>query len=465
MTVDRRNRYAFGLGTLGRDMIYAMVSIFLIVYLTEVLDLDDRTLLQVVIVLTLLRVLDAVNDPLMGWIVDNIRTRWGKFKPGMAIGTLGVVVAMLMLFAGPDIAGVALVVYIGVAYLMWDIFYGVNDIAYWSMLPSLSTDPRMRESTGAFARICANIGLFAVVVAIIPVTNLLADWLDDVRPEFSSDANLRLAWLIFAVAICVVLVVFTLVTLVGVREERERFKVEEPTHLRDLARILIRNDQLMWLAIAMSLFMTGYLTTVTFAPYLFKYGFGDEDLYAVFAAILGVAQLGALMAFPALARRFSRKALFAAATALMVTGYVAFFLSPFHLVPIAVCGLLVFAGQGLIQVLMLIFLADTIEYGQWKLGARNESVTFSVQPLINKLGAALATGIVGITLIVSGINEADTAVDVSDSGLILLQAGMFVLPLALIVVSYLIYRAKFRIDADLHERILDELRERGDLAP
>lgn len=458
-----RNRYAFGVGTIGRDMVYAMVSMFLIVFLSEVLDLDDTTLLHVIVVLTVLRVLDAVNDPLMGWIVDNIRGRWGKFKPAMAVGAVGAVLAMLMLFSDPGLTGVWLVAYIGLGYLLWDLFYGVNDIAYWSMLPSLTTDRRERERTGAFARICANIGLFSVVVAVIPVTNGVAGWLDGMRPEAGEAANLRLAWLLFAAVVAVVLLVFTCVTLAGVREDRARFKVEDKTTVRDLFGVIGRNDQLLWLAASMSLFMIGYTTTVTFGPYYFKYAFGDEDLYAVFALVLGVAQLGALVAFPALARRFTRRSLYTAATVLVVLGYLGFWLSPTHLAPVAVFGGLLFVGQGLIQILMLMFLADSIEYGQWKLGARNESITFSVQPFINKLGAAAATGIVGVTLVVSGINEAEGAADVTPAGLTLLSIAMFGIPLVAIVAGYLVYRSRFRIDADFYEQILTDLRARGDL--
>ncbi|MEG2083839.1 MAG: MFS transporter, partial [Oscillospiraceae bacterium] len=81
-----RNRYAFGLGTIGRDMFYTMVSMFLVVYLTEVLNLPDATMWWMTGVLTVMRILDAFNDPFMGVLVDNTKTRWGKFKPWLVIG-------------------------------------------------------------------------------------------------------------------------------------------------------------------------------------------------------------------------------------------------------------------------------------------------------------------------------------------------------------------------------------------
>ena len=134
-----------------------------------------------------------------------------------------------------------------------------------------------------------------------------------------------------------------------------------------------------------------------------------------------------------------------------------------NMVPIAVAGVLLFVGQAFIQTLMLMFLADTIEYGQWKLGRRNDSITFSVQPFINKIGAAIATGVVTVTLIVSGINRAETAQDVTAQGLLIMKFAMMALPLLAILVGYVVYLRKYRIDAAYYNHILEELRQRGDI--
>lgn len=86
MSNIKRNRYAFGLGTVGRDMLYNMVSMYFMYYLTDVLNLPDSTMWYMTGALTILRIFDAVNDPIMGVLVDNTRTKWGKFKPWIALG-------------------------------------------------------------------------------------------------------------------------------------------------------------------------------------------------------------------------------------------------------------------------------------------------------------------------------------------------------------------------------------------
>lgn len=448
------NRYFFGMGTIGRDMFYATVSMFLIYFLTEVLDLDDWTFAWVGGILTGLRIFDALNDPVMGVIVDNTNSRWGKFKPWILAGALSGAVFMVLLFADLGVSPALYVALFALFYLAWDILYGLNDIAYWSMLPAITLDQRQREKVGSTAKFCANIGLFAVVVGILPATNALGEALGGLKP----------AWFLFAVAVAVLMIGFQLFTLFGVKEQRaDTFKQEEQTSLRGMVKAIVKNDQLLFATVSMGLFMIGYTTTTTFGTYYFKYAFRDEDMYSIFAAVLGVSQLATFLAFPLFSKRFTRRQLYVAATLLVVAGYVLFFFSPMHMLPIGIAGVLVFVGQAFIALLMLMFLADTIEYGQWKLGKRNQSVTFSIQPLINKIGGAIATGIVTATLIVSGINRAATPEDVTSEGLLVLKLSMFALPLLCILAGYIVYRMKYKIDKEFYDKIVGELAERGDI--
>ena len=451
---DRRNKYCFGLGTIGRDMFYTMVSMYIMVYITEVLIVPDATLAVLTTLLLILRVFDAVNDPIMGLIVDNTRTRFGKFKPGILIGALGGAIGMVMMFLDIGLTGVGYAAVFAVCYLLWDILFGLNDIAYWSMMPALSTDQKERERIGAFARICANIGLFTLVVAIIPVTNSMGEAL----------GSMKKSWFLFALIIAALMLLFQAITLIGVKERKGFFKEEENTSLRDMFRAIIKNDQLLWAAVSMSLFMIGYITTTGFGVHYFKYAYGNENMYAIFAAVLGVSQLAALVVFPLFSKRFTRRKLYTGATILVVLGYILFFFAPMNMLFIGLAGVLLFVGQAFIQLIMLMFLADSIEYGQWKLGKRNESITFSLQPFINKIGGAISTGVLGLTLIVSGINAAETPADVSESGIAVLKASMLLFPLIAIAAGYIVNIKKYKIDEKRYQQILDDLHQRGDIA-
>ncbi|MDX1357675.1 MAG: glycoside-pentoside-hexuronide (GPH):cation symporter [Clostridia bacterium] len=447
------NRYTFGLGTVGRDMLYSMVSMFLLVYLTEVLNVSNSVLGWITAIMVGARIFDALNDPVMGVIVDNTRTRWGKFKPWIVSGAIASGLLTILLFTDFGLEGMAYVPLFGILYVLWGIAWTVNDISYWSMLPSLSMNQKEREKIGAFSRICANIGLFTLVVGIIPLTNMLGE----------VTGSMKKAFFIFAIAIVVIMLAGQSITVFGVKEKKGVFKQEEKTTLKGMVKAIFKNDQLLFTAIAMILFMIGYGTTTGFGVYYFKYAFGNEDMFAIFAAILGVAQITALVIFPMLSKRFNRKKIYTGASILVLLGYVVFFFSPMNMVFIGIAGILLFVGQAFIQLLMLMFLADTVEYGQWKLGKRNESVTFALQPFIYKLSGAIAGGIVGITLIISGINEAETVNDVTAGGITILKMAMFILPLAFILIGYMVYRIKYKIDEAAYKKILRDLEERGDI--
>lgn len=444
--LDNRNKTFFGLGTIGRDMFYSFEANTLLYFLSDVLSLPVWVFAAASMVLSVMRIFDAINDPITGLVIDNIRSPWGKFKPAILVGGILSAIFSVLLFA--DIGtGWTFVIIFAIAYFLWDVSFGINDIAYWTLLPAMSSDQKFREKTGAFARICANIGAYAVMVGWQPVTSALGD-----TPK---------AWFWCAVVIAIVYLLGLLFPLLGVKEKRVAMEDQESTSLKQMWVALTHNDQLMWTTLAMALFMVGYSTTVGFAVYYMKYVFGNEGLYVVLVGVCGVAQLSALGVYPAVAKRFNRKQLYTLATILVLAGYGIFFFAEISIILIALGAVLVFVGQAFIQTLMLMFLADTVEYGQWKLGKRNESITFSVQPLINKIGGALSTAVVSLTLIIAGIKIDGGTVDAIDaSGKLLVKGSMFALPLVFIVTGYIIYLKKYKISETFYGEIIRDLEER-----
>ena len=205
----------------------------------------------------------------------------------------------------------------------------------------------------------------------------------------------------------------------------------------------------------------------------------------VFAAVLAVAQLTALSIFPLFSKRFTRKQLYTGAMITVTVAYLLFFLSFENLVLVVIAGLGLFFAQAMIQLLMLLFLADAVEYGEWKLGRRNEAASFAVQPFINQFGGAISKGMVSLALFFSGItlmlNEFDAhliANNITDSvtsevikldfinGLPesagwIVKLFMMILPLACILASFIIYSKKFKIDEKLYAEIVSDLEERN----
>lgn len=446
-----RNKFFFGLGTVGRDMFYAFEANALLFFLSDVLKLPVATFAATSLVLTVLRVFDAINDPITGLIIDNIRSPWGKFKPAIAAGGVLSTVFFLMLYGNIG-TGTTYVVVFAIAYILWDISYGINDIAYWTLLPALTADQQQREKYGAFARICANIGMYIVMVGWQPITAAMG--------------NTPRSWFLLACGICALYLGFLCFPIFGVKEPKSARR-EESTSLKQMWTALVGNDQLLWTTLSMVLFTVGYVTTTGYAIYYMKYLFGDVNMYAVLAAVCGISQLAALIIFPGVSKHFTRKQLYGISTAVVVVGYLLFFFAEVSLVLIAVAAVIIFVGQAFIQLLMLLFLADTVEYGQWKLGKRNESVTFSIQPLINKIGGALSTGFISISIILAGIKTdaaSAEAASIDSAGKLIVKVTMFLIPLILIVAGYIIYQRKYRLNEEFYGQIVSELKAKGELS-
>ena len=460
------NKICFGLGTVGRDALYSLVSMYLLVHLTDVVGFSDNNLAVIGVMLTLFGTFDAVIDPFVGAIVDNTKTRWGKFKPWIFIGMIGTGVLTVLMFHNFEMSETAHIILLAVTYLLFSIFFSLNDIAYWSLMPAISKDQKVREGVGAFARICANVGMFSMVLIYLNV------------PGFFEGLGLtdRDSYFYFAIIIAVIMWIFQSITLIGVKEDRTNLEKVEHTTIKDLFRALFKNDQLLVTAVSMALFMIGYCSTTGFGTYYFKYAYKDEGMYMVFAAVLAVAQLTALSVFPLFRKKFTRKQLYTGSMIAVTISYLVFFLSFEWLPLIVLAGLGLFFAQAFIQLLMLLFLADAVEYGEWKLGKRNEAASFAVQPFINQFGGAVSKGVVSYTLIISGLNMvANSLIDIEvgtpeydaiinaipGSAIWVMKLSMMILPLICILVGFALYSWKFKIDEKLYAQIVADLEARN----
>ena len=468
------NKICFGLGTIGRDALYSLISMYLLVYLNDVVIFTEQNSLLIGGVLTAFGIFDAVIDPFVGAIVDKTRTQWGKFKPWILVGMIGTGLLTIFMFNNVEMPELVHIALLCVSYLLFSIFFSLNDIAYWSLMPALSKDQKERESIGSFARICASIGMFAMVLIYPMIPDLFAPLgLDRRTPYFLT-----------AIIVAVIMWIFQSITLFGVKEDRSYLETEDKTTLKDLFGALVHNDQLMVTALSMVLFMVGYCTTTGLGYQYFEYVFKDTGVYIVFAAVLAVAQLTALSLFPVFSKKYTRKQLYTAAMIAITISYLLFFLS-FEILPIiVVAGLGLFSGQAFIQLLMLLFLADAVEYGEWKTGKRNEAASFAVQPFINQFGGAASKGIVSLALFFSGVtlmlNEFDAylvANGITDSLISeeikknfiaelpdyagwVIKLFMMILPLVCILASFVIYSKKFKIDEKFYAQILKDLEDR-----
>ena len=157
VTSDKRNLWMFPLGTVGRDMIYNLFTNFIFTYILFTRHLTAAQLGAVTAIMVGARVFDALNDPVMGNIIERTRSRYGKFKPWLVIGILSTSVVVYLAF-NTSLQGWSFIAFFGVIYFLYSITYTMHDISYWGMVSALSSDPHVRNSLTSRTNLFAGIG-------------------------------------------------------------------------------------------------------------------------------------------------------------------------------------------------------------------------------------------------------------------------------------------------------------------
>jgi melibiose permease len=445
--MNRKESFSYGLGALGKDLVYGFVAGYILFYLNDIVGISALFLGSLFLVA---RAFDAINDPIMGMIVDNTRSRFGKFRPWILIGTLTNAVILVALFTVPSLSGNTLLIYVSVLYILWGITYTLMDIPYWSLIPALSIVQKDRENIAVVARVFAAIGFTLVTVGTIP----LVKWI--------GGGNDRFGFSMISIGVALLFVLFISIMVSNVKEHVVAH--QDKVSLKKMYEILKSNDQLFVVMATVIMFNISTYITTTLGIYFFKYDVGNEVLYSIFAGVAGIAQILAMLSFPMLSNHFTRKNIFGLGVGVSIFGYLGLFgasqIGIFSLPILFFSGFLIFAGLGYMNILTTAMLADTVEYGEWKLGIRSESIVFSIQTFIVKVSSAVSAFIVGIGLQVIGFVPDAVQSTATLTGLRLL---MFMVPIFGLVASLIIYMKRYKIDATFYNQIVSEILQSRDL--
>lgn len=442
MTQSTKQSLGFGLGAVGKDMVYALVSGFILYYYNDILGISG-TFTGVMMMAA--RVFDAFNDPLMGVVVEKTNTRFGKFRPWIVTGTLTNALVLYGIFAMPDsLTGSSMLVYALAAYVLWGVTYTLMDIPFWSMIPAITAPGRERENLSVIGRSCAAVG-YAVPTIL---TMLLV-----VRLGTSE----RQGFALFAAGVAVLFVVAELVCVALVREKQvER---QKSATVKEMFSALLHNDQAMVVVVDIVVFNASLYLTTQLGVYFFKYDIGNSDLFSLFGTVGGVGQVLSMVSLPLLRRRWGCKQILAGALGVTIAGYLALFglsmMGVRAVAPLAATAFVIYIGFGLATVLTTVFLADTVDYGEYKTGQRNESVVFSMQTFVVKLASAISVLIAGVGIDLIGLD--DTLPVQAESTLLGLRLLMIALPVAGLVFSIFYFMKKYRLTEAECARISAEL--------
>ncbi len=464
--ITNKTKWSFAIGGFGKDMMFAMSTIMLF-YFNVYLGISSAFLGVMMLVV---RVWDAVNDPIMGTIVERTKTRWGKFRPWILIGTVLNAGVLVLMFANPDFqnADTMKLVYVTALYTLWGMTYTLMDIPFWSMIPTLSSSQKERESVTILTRLMTSVGYFVIAGGFYMIVGALggASNTDTDIPEMLNGA--------FYLSI-IVAVVFIICEIVTVLNVKEKVTVnDEKKTIVDMFRLLRDNDQLLVVMIVVLIINFTLYITSGMAIYYITYSIDNQSLYFTFIAAGGVAQVIGTVVFGLLKKKFKRKQIYNISILTQLVSFVLLFINAFFLgsnvILLFVFAVPIFLGQGVFMVLQTVLLSDTVEYGQLKTGKRSEALAFSVQTFVVKLAMGLSLGVIGVGLAIINfippIKHSEIDIEIFEQTAATLSGMnyiMFILPIFGLLIGQYIFNKKHIIDEKKYSEIIEELNKRGEI--
>ncbi len=390
-----RNKWFFSVSGIGRDMSYALIDSFLLIYIQfgVSLTLAQFTALSLIIGVGG-RIWDALNDPLMGAIIEGSHLRWGKFRPWILLGAILCGFVIITMFNVQSVTGWRFVVFMTVMYLLWESTFTMNDIGYWAMLPSLSSVKEERNSVTTLTVLFAGVGAI-LAQGLIPQVTV---------------GDMRAGYRFVAILVAAVFIGCQLLAFFGVKETK-RAKVEQTENisLKKMWKTIIRNDQVLWMTLSMLFYNVGSTMITALAANLIYLEIGyNGTLYFYVVVAYGLTMVGSNALYPWLAGKLGRKKLQNVSIAAAIVGYLVIAamgwtsIFPFNIWLLCAFCILVSAGQSLFYMTCIINMANCVEYNDFKYGERNEAVVSTLRPFMAKFASAMHTLLVTLVLTISG---------------------------------------------------------------
>lgn len=404
--VPKLTKWLFCSSGMFRDLLYQFVSMFLLMYAQYCGigggDGGDYIAMYstITVIIIILRIWDGFNDPIMGYIVEKVNFKRGKYRPWIFIGALlSSIVTILMFWT--QVHGWTYVALFAVFYFLWDFTYTMNDIAFWSVLPSLSQKEKVRANLTTLLSIFVSIGSFTAG-GLVPI--------------LSSSFGYTISYKYFALIASVLYFVSQLILVIFMKERKRTSEVEtssEQMKFKEIFSVLGKNDQVRSSIVGILLYYTGssVLVTLGLNYFYFNFGYSAAGTYQlIFTVVYALATILGQFLYPILVNKFKihRMKIFTVSSIVTVIGYVILFLyifvNPVTFFPLlCLLGFIVFFAQTLISMILYIMIQDSIEYNEYHFNERRESAVFSLRAFTAKLGSSLQQVVLYVSLLAGSL--------------------------------------------------------------
>ena len=433
--VSMKTLLTFSSGSLGNNLIYALINSYLLIFLTDTFGVSAAAIGTLFLVA---RIIDGITDPLMGVIVDNTNTKIGKSRPYLFIVPIFMAISTIMCFSAPNLSDSNKIVWIYVAYIFWGLSFTAMDIPYWSLSANITRSPQGKTKIVTSARTIAYVGSFIISSMTIPLVSLLGSW-----------TTVAIIYSCFAM-------IFTWITAFGVKEISTTSNAKkEKQGIKQFINLLKTNKPLRIVLISMLVLELSSSIKNTISMYYIKYNFNAEMMIPVVTSVAMVASILGGLISPYLAKKLGKRNTALLGLIVAATGsFLVFLLSYSSLYSMMainfLCG--VFEGAGYITLTSMV--ADCVEYGEWQTGKRSEGMIFSLNIFKSKIANAIGGSLCGYILAYIGYEANLAQSKFTLTGIHIIQT---LIPCIIIVVSFLLLR-RYNLSEAEYDAIIDDLK-------
>ncbi len=431
--VSMKTLISFGMGSLGNNIICAMIGTYLTIYLTDSFGIGAAAVGTLFLVA---RIIDAITDPIMGMIVDNTKSKMGKSRPYLLFVPIFMGIATIMCFSSPNLSYSGKLVWVYVSYILWGICFTAMDTPYWSLSANITQSPQGRTKIITSARTIAFGGSLVVSVFTLPLVAKFGNW-----------TTVAIVYSITA-AIC------TWITVLGVREIKTDRKPQKQG-LKQLKELFKTNKPLRIVLISMLMLEITYALRNGFSIYYIKYNFNAESYIPVVTGISIVSGMLGGICTPIITKKLGKRKTALFGILINALGFVSIFLLRYsNLTMLLIINTVMGLAEGAANISLASMVADCVEYGEWKTGKRSEGMIFSSNIFKTKLASALGGALCGYVLAFVGY-QANTAQTLTTlNGIHLMYS---IVPGIIAIVSAVSLR-RYNLTEKEYEAILEDLR-------
>lgn len=437
--VPLKERISYGLGDVASNLVFVTVSSYLAYFYTDIFGISAAV---VGTLLLFSRVFDAINDPIIGVIVDRTNTKWGKSRPYFLWFSIPFVILAVLTFYTPDLSVTGKIVYAFITYNLLNILYSLINLPLSTILPSLTSDPQERTVLNSFRMAGGQIGGFIVNLGALPMVSLLGR------------GNQQNGFIYTMILFGIIAATMYFITFANTRERVQPKGGHKSVPLKESVKALKGNIPWLIMLVVNFTYWNAYTVKTQTTPYYLQYNLDRMELVPILNGLTGIMVL-AMIIVPLITKRIQKKRTMMIGYVVAGIGQFIVFLGAESVFLLIIGNAICFFGLGMVNGLIYAMVADTIDYGEWKSGVRAPGLLATSASFGFKFGMGIGGAIPIWIMSATGYvaNQEQTT-----STLIGIQFNFVWIPLFFIVLGF-ISLLFYRFD-EVEETVIYDLKEK-----